>query len=79
MSAYRVARDYRAVYRSQSVGFSEGDNVDVDDDVAAWVNRDSPGCLIASGKTAPSVKAEPAEEASEPAKKPVKRAAKKRA
>ena len=70
MAGYRVTRDYRAVYRSQSIGFTKGDTVDVDAATAEWVNRDSPGCLV--GKNEPAPEPEPVEE-------PVKRAAKKRA
>lgn len=55
MTAFRVARNYYAVYRSVPVAFAEGAVVDVDDVTADWVNRDSPGCLI------------PAEPAAEPA------------
>lgn len=46
MTAFRVARNYYAVYRSTPVAFAEGAVVDVDDVTADWVNRDSPGCLI---------------------------------
>lgn len=62
MSAYRATRDYRAVYRSQPIGFSKGDDVDLDPIVADWVNRDSPGCLKATGKPEASNE-EPAAEA----------------
>lgn len=62
MTAFRVARNYYAVYRSVPVAFAEGAVVDVDDVTADWVNRDSPGCLI------PAAVAEPA---AEPAAVPV--------
>ncbi|MEL6894212.1 MAG: hypothetical protein AAFP84_21655, partial [Actinomycetota bacterium] len=46
MSRYTVARDYRAVHKSSPIAFTKGADVDVDDDTATWVNRDSPGCLV---------------------------------
>lgn len=48
MSTYKVAHRYAAVYRSQPIAFDEGATVEVDDDTAEWVNRDSPGCLVAA-------------------------------
>lgn len=42
MSGYRATRSYR----SNTYAVSEGDHVDVDDKLAAWVNRDSPGTLV---------------------------------
>lgn len=46
MAVFRVARNYSAVYQSRPIAFAEGATVDVDDATAAWVNRDSPGCLV---------------------------------
>lgn len=46
MSLYRVHHDYKAVYRSAPIAFDADSTVDVDDDQAAWVNHDSPGCLV---------------------------------
>ena len=43
---HTVTRDYRSVFRSRPIAFSEGDTVDVDDETAGWVNNDSPGCLV---------------------------------
>lgn len=60
---YRVARNYRAVYRSQPVNFDVDAVVEVDDAQADWVNQDSPGCLI-------PVDEPPAEPADEPAAEP---------
>lgn len=54
MSKYKVAHRYR----SNTVSFDEGATVEVDDDQAEWVNRDSPGTLV------PARAAKP--EASEP-------------
>ncbi len=49
MSLYRVARNYRAAFRSRPIAFSKGATVDIDDETAAWVNHDSPGCLAPAG------------------------------
>lgn len=57
MSAFRVAHNYYAVYRSVPVAFAAGAVVDVDDATADWVNRDSPGCLVATD--APDVETTP--------------------
>lgn len=45
MTRFVVRRNYRAVYRSNPIGFDEGSVVEVDDETAEWVNNDSPGCL----------------------------------
>lgn len=46
MGHYRATRDYRSNHNGRQFGYSEGDEAEVDDDVAAWVNRDSPGTLV---------------------------------
>jgi hypothetical protein len=43
---YGVGHDYRARYGSVPLSFAEGDEVEVDDAVAKWVNDDSPGTLL---------------------------------
>jgi hypothetical protein len=49
-----VARDYRAVDNGVVFGpWVEGDVVEVDDDRAAWMNRDSPGTLVPADEEAP--------------------------
>lgn len=52
MTVHRVTRNYFAVYKSRPIAFAQGDTVDVDGTLADWVNRDSPGCLVADD-TAP--------------------------
>lgn len=49
MTVHRVAHNYFAVYKSRPIAFAQGDTVDVDGTLADWVNRDSPGCLVADG------------------------------
>lgn len=41
MGVYRVGHDYR----SSRARFDAGATVEVDDELAAWVNTDSPGTL----------------------------------
>lgn len=45
MARYTATRDYRALHDGQWVQYAEGDLVDVDDELAEWVERDSPGTL----------------------------------
>lgn len=50
MAKFTVTRDYRCVYDSprggrQQVALTAGSTVDLDDDLAAFVSRDSPGTL----------------------------------
>lgn len=59
MAFYRFARDYRA---GAIVG-KQGDVVNLDDDVAAWVRRDSPGCLVAMADAPESEEAATVEDA----------------
>lgn len=48
MARWTVAHRYRSSRDGQAYGpWMPGDVVDLDDDVAEWVNRDSPGCLQA--------------------------------
>lgn len=69
MGLYRIARNYRAVYRSQPISFDADATVEVDDAQADWVNQDSPGCLVPvdepsvepSGETAEEPSGEPHE------------------
>lgn len=48
MPRYEVVHSYRSARDGQQFGpWRPGDFVELDDADAAWVNRDSPGCLIA--------------------------------
>lgn len=58
MGAYRVTRSYRATYRSRPIAFGEGAKVEVDDDAAEWVNRDSPGTLVRTDAPTPKPEVE---------------------
>jgi hypothetical protein len=42
---YRVKRDYRAFYGDEAVALVKGSEVEMDEDMAAWIMRDSPGTL----------------------------------
>lgn len=42
MGAYRVGHNYR----TRDLLYEEGSVVEVDDELAAWVNRDSEGTLV---------------------------------
>lgn len=56
MGTYRATRNYSSNHNGRFFAFSEGDQTEVDDDVAAWVNRDSPGTLEpATGDDLPNV------------------------
>lgn len=48
-SKYTVTRNYC----TQTLAYDEGSTVEVDDEVAAWVNRDSPGTLVPARKSTP--------------------------
>jgi len=52
MKNYRVVRDYRAHYREEDIVLVEGATVTLDEETAAWVERDSPGTLreVAAGQ-----------------------------
>jgi hypothetical protein len=41
MAAYRFLKPYRSSFGQ----WSAGDTADFDDDTAAWLGRDEPGCL----------------------------------
>lgn len=43
---YRVKRDYRAFYGEEWIQLAKGKTVELDEAVAEWVNRDSPGTLV---------------------------------
>lgn len=45
MARFKVQWDYRSNYAA----FTKGSEVDVEDDLAALVNRDSPGVLVEIG------------------------------
>jgi len=44
---YRVTRRYRNVWGEETLAWEAGDVVTLVDEVAAWVERDSPGTLAA--------------------------------
>lgn len=74
MGAYRVVRAYAAERDGEMVGpWAAGDTVDLDEATAAWVERDSPGCLAVPGK--PQTEPEPAVEPEREQPKPVNRQA----
>lgn len=54
MGTYTATRKYASNHNGRHFAFSEGDKTEVDDDVAAWVNRDSPGTLKPVGAKASS-------------------------
>lgn len=46
MPRFAVQRRYFAVDNGQPIGpFAEGTEVELEQDRAEWINRDSPGCL----------------------------------
>lgn len=50
MAAYDVRHRYSAYRDGQQIGpWAEGDRIDLSEADAEWVNRDSPGCLLAAG------------------------------
>lgn len=59
MDAYQVQHRYAAFRDGRQIGpWAEGDHVELSAADAEWVNRDSPGCLLAAGgvvKDAPVV------------------------
>jgi len=49
MPAFTVQRRYAAYRDGQQVGpWVEGDRIELEQADAEWVNRDSPGCLLAA-------------------------------
>ena len=63
MAAFTVQHRYAAFRDGQQVGpWAKGDRVELEQADADWVNRDSPGCLLAAGgiiKSAPADGDEP--------------------
>jgi hypothetical protein len=52
MGVYHVNHRHSATHGSSATTYvvlEEGADVELDDDLAEWVNRDSPGCLTALG------------------------------
>lgn len=45
MASYKATRNYRSNHNGRHFAYDKGTTVDVDPDVAEWVNRDSPGTL----------------------------------
>lgn len=45
MRQYRVTRPYQAVYRDEAINWGLGDIVTLPEEIALWVERDSPGLL----------------------------------
>ncbi len=60
-SKYTAEHNYSAICHRPSgperVTLRAGDTVELDDDVAEWVNLDSPGCLKAAAKERATKKA----------------------
>lgn len=60
MPTYTATRDYRAERVDQDLTvyfFTKGDEVDLDEDEAAWVNNDAAGTLEPAKATKPAKKA----------------------
>ncbi|MGH3834183.1 MAG: hypothetical protein ACRDSF_00545 [Pseudonocardiaceae bacterium] len=50
MRRFRITRSYKAVRDGTQYGpWESGHQVELDDDVAAWIQRDSPGLLMDLG------------------------------
>jgi hypothetical protein len=50
VAVFEVRHRYRSVRDGQQFGpWQAGDTVELSDADARWVNRDSPGCLLAAG------------------------------
>ncbi len=45
MATFQVNWDYSSEFKNQKLKLLEGDQVELDDDVADFIERDSPGCL----------------------------------
>lgn len=57
MARYTVGHSYAASRDGKQLGpWVAGDEVELDDAEAAWVERDSPGALVAIAKPARAVK-----------------------
>lgn len=48
MKRYRVTQ----TYKSADTSYVEGQILELDDDTAAWMLRDVPGCIVPEGSTA---------------------------
>ena len=54
MDAYQVQHRYSSFRDGQRIGpWAEGDTVELSQADAEWVNRDSPGCLLAVAEAEP--------------------------
>jgi hypothetical protein len=62
-----VTRRYSAWNNGPVGGWQVGAEVDLDEDVAAWVERDSPGTLVDPAPPEPEPAPEPERQASPPA------------
>lgn len=49
MAQYRVTQ----TYRSNDIGYVEGQILDIDENTAAWMLRDVPGCIVPVDKSSP--------------------------
>lgn len=50
MAVFKVQHAYRSSRDGQQYGpWAEGDRIELEQADAEWVNRDSPGCLLAAG------------------------------
>ena len=59
MARYQVQHPYRAFRDGTHYGpWTPGEVVELDQDVAEWVNRDSPGALTEHQEEAPAIKRE---------------------
>jgi hypothetical protein len=47
---FTVGHDYSSVRDGETYAWKKGDRVEVDTELADWVNRDSPGTLAAAAK-----------------------------
>jgi hypothetical protein len=66
VGVYKVTRDYRANSNGTHLAFSVGGACEVEDRVAEWVNRDSPGTLVPASKAEPEPEPEPVVEQAKP-------------
>lgn len=67
MGQYVVQHNYRSVRDGIPFGpWAEGDQIFLEPADAAWVNRDSPGCLTQVGEPGQEAVKEPKERAAKP-------------
>lgn len=59
MNKYTVNWDYSASFRDKLLRFEQGEVVTLDEETAAWVNRDSEGCLTLVVETEARAMVEP--------------------